>query len=69
MKLDQTESNGLFKARISGRIKEGSSDIAYALQSSSSSKELALEKLYVISLINLEEARLIVQSVEKELKK
>lgn len=66
--IEYSENIGRITARVSDYKREGSGSIATALQSSAESKEIALERLYVISLLNLEQARLIVESVKRELK-
>lgn len=66
--IEYSENIGRITARVIDHKREGSGSIATALQSSAESKEIALERLYVISLINLEQARVIVESVKRELK-
>lgn len=66
--IEYSKNIGRITARVSDYKREGNGSIATALQSSAESKEIALERLYVISLLNLEQARLIVESVKRELK-
>lgn len=66
--IEYSENLGRITARVSDYKRDDNGSIATAIQSSADNKEIALERLYVISLLNLEQARLIVESVKKELK-
>lgn len=66
--IEYSENLGRITARVSEFKRDGSGCIAMAIQASGDTKEMALEKLYVISLLNLQEAQTISESVKKELK-
>lgn len=66
--IEYSENLGRITARVSDYKREGSGSVAIAIQASGETKEIALDRLYVMSLLNLQEAKLIAESVKRELK-